>query len=218
MNYIYDILVNFNREALEFYEWDKTDNIEHIRRIPLFKINSKTLKDLKNNIVKVNEKFLEKINEKTEMYINKMIDYLEYASIFTDGSDLVVIEFSKSGENILKSMMLIDEAEEVLDESELLNETNIEYDIIKVNNVKQFLTRNQKKILSYLKNEIDQLIKNKNFNKLKYLYYEWYDTKIDNMEKIINDLYKIIDIDFSNKHIKFYDLIKFSNNKTDIQA
>ena len=218
MNYIYDILVNFNREALEFYEWDKTDNIEHIRRIPLFKINSKTLKDLKNNIVKVNEKFLEKINEKTEMYINKMIDYLEYASIFTDGSDLVVIEFSKSGENILKSMMLIDEAEEVLDESELLNETNIEYDIIKVNNVKQFLTRNQKKILSYLKNEIDQLIKNKNFNKLKYLYYEWYDTKIDNMEKIIDDLYKIIDIDFSNKHIKFYDLIKFSNNKTDIQA
>ena len=218
MNYIYDILVNFNSEALEFYEWDKTDNIEHIRRIPLFKINSKTLKDLKNNIVKVNEKFLEKINEKTEMYINKMIDYLKYASIFTDGSDLVVIEFSKSGENILKSMMLIDEAEEVLDESELLNETNIEYDIIKVNNVKQFLTRNQKKILSYLKNEIDQLIKNKNFNKLKYLYYEWYDTKIDNMEKIINDLYKIIDIDFSDKHIKFYDLIKFSNNKTDIQA
>lgn len=218
MNYIYDILVNFNdKELLEFYEWDKNDNIEHIRRIPLFKVNSKILKDFKNNKIKVDYEFLKEIKNKTEIFLNKMIEYIEYATIITDGSDLIVLEFSKNGEYLLKSSMLLDEAEEVLDESDLLNEINIKYEIIEYNKKSDFLTRNQRKILKYLKREIDYLIENKNFNKLKYLYYEWYDKKIDDIDEIKNDLYKILDLEFSEKHTNFYNLIKFSNTKKHIE-
>ena len=48
MNYIYDLLLNFNENIYEFYDWNKTDNIKHIKKIPIFKIDSKkneTIKD-----------------------------------------------------------------------------------------------------------------------------------------------------------------------------
>ena len=45
MNYIYDILVNFKETLYDFYEWNKNDNITHIRKIPLFRINDIFFKD-----------------------------------------------------------------------------------------------------------------------------------------------------------------------------
>ena len=40
MTYIYDILLNFKDELIEFYDWNKNDNIIHIRKIPLLKITA----------------------------------------------------------------------------------------------------------------------------------------------------------------------------------
>ena len=40
MTYIYDILLNFKEELIEFYDWNKNDNIIHIRKIPLLKISN----------------------------------------------------------------------------------------------------------------------------------------------------------------------------------
>lgn len=214
MNYIYDILVNFNdKEIYNFYEWEKTDNIEHLRRIPIFKIDSKTLKDFKNNRVKVCKDFIFKIKNKTELFHNKIIEFIEYASIFTDGSDLIIIEFSKDGEQILRSSMLLDEAEDALDESDLMLETHIDYEIIEKLNYDEFKTRNERKILNYIKKELNLLIKSKKYEKLKYLYFEWYNKKEDNVNKIIEGLNKILKLDFSSKHTKFFELIKFSNMK-----
>lgn len=214
MNYIYDILVNFNdKEIYNFYEWEKTDNIEHLRRIPIFKIDSKTLKDFKNNRVKVCKDFIFKIKNKTELFHNKIIEFIEYASIFTDGSDLIIIEFSKNGEQILRSSMLLDEAEDALDESDLMLETHIDYEIIEKLNYDEFKTRNERKILNYIKKELNLLIKSKKYEKLKYLYFEWYNKKEDNVNKIIEGLNKILKLDFSSKHTKFFELIKFSNMK-----
>ena len=44
MIYVYDILLNLQpiEESLEFYEWKQDDLIEHIKKVPLFKV-SKTL-------------------------------------------------------------------------------------------------------------------------------------------------------------------------------
>ena len=40
MKNVYDILVNFKKRAYEFYEWNKEDDIEHIKVIPSFKESS----------------------------------------------------------------------------------------------------------------------------------------------------------------------------------
>ena len=62
MIYIYDILLNFNNERLiDFYEWEVTDDIYDIKRIPLFRVDSKTINDLEFNTVKFNNEFLDKI-------------------------------------------------------------------------------------------------------------------------------------------------------------
>ena len=61
MNYIYDILLNFNRQLYDFFEWNLSDNIIHVRKIPLFRIDSKTLLTIRDNKVKVDSSFLEKI-------------------------------------------------------------------------------------------------------------------------------------------------------------
>lgn len=214
MNYIYDILVNFNeKEVYDFYEWEKTDNIEHLRRIPIFKVNTSTLKDLKKNRVKISNDFLLRLKNKTEIFCNKLIQFIEYASIFTDGSDLVVTEFSKEGEQILKSSMLLDEALDALDESDFMNETSIEYKVIEKLNYDEFKTRNERKIFDYIKKELNNLIKSKNYDKLKYLYFEWYNKKEKNINKIIEELNKILNLEFSSKHTKLFELIKFSNMK-----
>ena len=65
MNYIYDILLNFKEEYYDFYDWNKNDNIVHIRKIPILKIDTIDLYNIKNNKIKIELKFLEKIRNKT---------------------------------------------------------------------------------------------------------------------------------------------------------
>lgn len=214
MNFIYDILVNLNeKEVYEFFEWDQKDNIEHIRRIPIFKISSKSLMDFKYNNIKIDKNFLLKIKNKTELFSNKFVDYIEYASIFTDGYDLIILEFSKNGECLLKSSMLLDEMEDTLSESEILNESDIKYEVIQKNKKNEFLTRKQKYIFEYIKKELNYLLKNKKNEKLKYLYYEWYNKKSENINYITNKLQDILKQEFSPKHISLFELIKLSNMK-----
>ncbi|MBE6153723.1 MAG: DUF3603 family protein [Firmicutes bacterium] len=215
MNYIYDILVNFNdKEVYEFFEWEKDDNIEHIRKIPIFKVKPQEFNDFKNNKIKVDQSFLNKIKNKTEMFCNTSIEYIEYCAIITDGMDLVVIEFDKEGEYILKSSMLLDEMEDTLDESELIDDENIKYTVLnKEININRFVTRFENKIKSEIELEIKKLVENKNFKKLKYLYYEWFNKKNNDIDSIINNLSNITNEEISKKHISFLELINLSNMK-----
>ena len=215
MNNIYDIVVNFNdKEIYEFFEWDKYDNIEHLRKIPIFKVKSKVFNDFKNNCVKVDKSFLNKIQNKTEKFTDTAVGMIEYASIITDGMDLVVIEFGSEGDSLLKSSMLLDESEDTLDESDLLNVVEIPYNIIEQNKIhNRFITRHQSEVINYISTEINNLIKKKNHSKLKYLYYEWFNEKESNINLIIDSLKDILNEDFSSKHISFFELLKLSNMK-----
>ena len=39
MLYIYDILLNWCRDKLyDFFEWEKTDKLEHVKKIPLIRV------------------------------------------------------------------------------------------------------------------------------------------------------------------------------------
>ena len=48
MTYIYDIVLNFNNDFYEFYEWDKNDNLTLIKKIPLIKVESDFLDQVFN--------------------------------------------------------------------------------------------------------------------------------------------------------------------------
>ena len=49
MNYIYDVVLNLQKEYYDFYEWNQNDNIFHMRKIPIIKINKKQLLEIKTH-------------------------------------------------------------------------------------------------------------------------------------------------------------------------
>ena len=48
MIYTYDILLNWtkNLHLIEFFEWNLEDDLEHIKKIPIFRVSDKVIKDL----------------------------------------------------------------------------------------------------------------------------------------------------------------------------
>ena len=95
MNYIYDLLLNFNEKIYDFYDWNKTDNIRHIKKIPIFKISSSKMKIIKNNKIYFDKTFLDKIYKKTEEFTIKKNRYINYACLFTDGLEVIGIKYDK---------------------------------------------------------------------------------------------------------------------------
>ena len=65
MNYIYDIVLNFNKEYYDFFQWNKKDSIINIKKIPLFIVNNDIFNSMKYDLVSVNSLFIDSIKDKT---------------------------------------------------------------------------------------------------------------------------------------------------------
>ena len=100
MNYIYDIYLNLNEKNFDFFDWNKNDKLIHIKKIPVFKINEADLKELINNQIKINEDFLLKIYNKTEIW--NSIEKIKYCALFSIYTTIIAIEFDKQGKSIKK--------------------------------------------------------------------------------------------------------------------
>ena len=106
---VYDILINLidSERVYEFFEWSIKDNIEHIKKIPLVKVTTNFLDTCINNCVIIENEFLDKIYQKTEVYNNDKIGVIEYACLFTDGYKVIAIEFNNEGKSLYKSYLYI---------------------------------------------------------------------------------------------------------------
>ncbi len=200
MNYIYDILLNFNEKYYDFYEWD--ENIVHIKKIPIFKISNKQLKTIFENKVKIDLN----IKNKTEVFNNKSINS---CIVFSDEFGFAV-KFDKDGSVIERSSLLFEDLEDVLDnklESKILNIEVIEP--IKNN----FLIKEDDILYNYIVKEINKLIKNKDYNALSYIYYECFNTKESDLKKVIKKIKNITLNDFYNYGEKIYGILKLTTNK-----
>ena len=155
MNFIYDILVNFNDDLYDFYEWNLGDNVTHIRKIPLFKVSTETLEMLKNCNVKVDLDFLKKIENRTEKFTSRDVEKIVYSALFSDLNDVFALKFNEKGNNIKISKLLIDESEEVLDVVERCSEINIKLDVLKPKKINKSIIRKLK-----LKKKLNNLIPN----------------------------------------------------------
>lgn len=204
MNYIYDITLNFNRNNIyEFYEWREEDSPEFILKIPLFKIDKETFFDFKNNDVIVGKKFLETLEDKTEVYTPSSISIIRYACVFIYDSSSIAIEFDSEGNSYMKSNISIDEELEIIESSENIKYTIIDYKIKnKVKSKNKFVTRKEFEMADYLLSKLDNMIKNNEISKLKYIFYELYNEKLDDIDKIYSKLLNVI----NNSDSKFYKL------------
>ena len=111
MNYIYYVVLNFNKHYCEFFEWKKTDKIMNVKKIPTFKVSCDDLRDLKFNEIKLNKKFIDKIFQLTLFYNKK--DNYDYMCLVSSCNEAIGLMFDKEGNIIKRSSLVFDEEEEV---------------------------------------------------------------------------------------------------------
>ena len=208
MNYFYDIKVNFDEKQLyEFYEWQKKDNIERIKKIPLNLVSSKTMKDFLSYNIVVEKSFLEKIINKTENYNGEKI---KYASIFADSKTSLVVEFNEEGKSMFKSKLLLNDDLNIIEIVHNLNKTILKYSIEKEKKVLRTTLRQETEIKKVLNLEIDTFYEKKDVLKLKYLYYEWLNEKNNDIDKIYKILKEKLKEDLTKRTFEIYEIIKLS--------
>lgn len=205
MNFIYDILLNFNKEYYEFYEWNLDDDICHIRKMPIFKLTTKQLTDMFNNEIQVESNFMKYIYNKTEVFTKNEIKTINYACLISDGDNVLAVKFNKNGVIISKSSLLIEEEEEVTDLVLRMKLKSIDYKITKIGNHFQFKTRKEKEIEKFIKTKIKE---ETNLEKLRYLYFDCFGKKELDRDKIINRIRKEIDTNWDEIYLKIYNFFK----------
>lgn len=218
MIYIYDILLNFCDPDIiyDFYEWNQNDTIENIKRIKLVHVERDVLDKLLYYNVKIDSNFLIKFYRTCEVYTSKKIKIIDYCLLFSDGDRVIAIEFDKEGKSIYKSKLLIDEEEEIAILASNLETSSFEYDVFDKILDNRFFTRNEILIRKYLMKEIEECYDSKNYNKLKFLYQEYFDNEDISYSNMKEELINSMKLSIDNKHKNIYQLLKATNKKKQV--
>ena len=208
MIYIYDILLNFNDNLIEYFEWEDKDNIKYIKKISVFKTNQNTIKDIINNDIILEEKFINNIPK----YEMNGLKNSRSVCLLTDG--LIVVGLLINDRKIISiSRLLLDEEKEILELTNNLEEISISYEIInKKDKNRNNLTRKELVIRNKLLTELNSLYDNKQYNKIYYLYYEYTNKENKNPEYTYNFLINTLN-NFNNKHLKLHNILLLSDKK-----
>ena len=201
MNFIYDIVLNFNKDFYNFFEWNKNDNIINVKKIPIFLIDNDTFTSMKYDNVIVSKEFINLIRDKTYTYTRSK---LGISCLISNNKEVIAVLFNDNGNLIKRSSLMLDEEEEVLDEIE--NDSLYKINIIKrrkvnIENVNRNIKEKKDFLIKYINEE-------KNDINLKYLYYDYFEKDENNIKIIKNELIKEIKNNWNKKLNNFYDTVK----------
>lgn len=175
MEYIYDVLLNFQDEYYDFYEWQAQDKTKNIKRILMYIVNNKTYLSLKYNNVTIN---VNTLPQKNKMFL------------ITNGMEVMGIIINDQGKVIKKSSLLIDEAAEIINNLKKTKPTKIEFTKV-IKKAINFESRIQRERKKYINNFLLNIDKEKDIYLLKYLYHEINNKEEENIEKIYSDLMEL---------------------------
>ena len=189
MNYIYDIVLNFNSNYYEFYEWNKNDNIINIRKIPTFKVDNQTYYDFKFNDITVKNDFLKLIEDETSIYLGNTNKYM---CIITNSKEAIGVMFNKNGLIIKKSSLIIDEENEVLELAYDIENTKIDYQVNRVCKKMRLISRSEGEKKKKIINNLNHLFKINNYELIRYIYYDAFLKEEKDVNKIYDELINVI--------------------------
>ena len=209
MNYVFDVFLNFNKELYNFYEWNDEDEVLYFLKIPVFKIEDELINDFIYNDIKVDNLFLKKIYNKSQIYFKKSNKINDYSCIITSSKYVVGLNFDRNGYINSRSFLSLEEESEVIEFSKFIKYSIINYKVIRRNNIKEnYLTRKEKSDISSIKKFLNDLEKNKKIDELKYLYYELFNIQEDDYKKIKVKLDNILSSS-DKKREKLFEIIKY---------
>ena len=216
MRFIYDIVVNYENNFFEFYEWEKEDNIINIKKMPLFLVNNETYKIIKYESVTINSTFVDKIRDKTFAY-NKI--KIGPSCLITNGMEVIGILCNDKGEVIKDNPMHEDNIFmcEYMTGVKTIAKVAYEaadidiYDIdiikrkkINKNNINRREAERREFLINYINSE------NNNSN-LKYLYYDYFEKENEDISLIKKELINEIKHNWNKKLNSFYETAKIIN-------
>ena len=186
MKNIYDILVNFKKIPYEFYDWNKEDDVKHVKKMPSIKVRDSALYDIFYNEVKISKNFLDQIKDKTEIFFGRAIKKVKYACVIYNDDVALSILLNDNGEIIGKSKLLFDEEEDVLKDD--VPSKEIDYEVIKKPKKINGLTRREAKIVLLLSKYLDKIHESKKNDEIKYMYFECFNKVEEDNEKAYKNL------------------------------
>ncbi len=206
MKYVYDIILNFNEKYYDFFQWNTNDNIDYIKKIPVYKVSNEVIRDLILNKIQVNKSFVDEIYNKCEIYTNVGIEKIEYVCLFCSEDTVIGIEFNSNGKSLYKSDLIIDESIDIIRFMEKSKISKIDYKLIEHHKI-NFITRKEENMIKFIKSELKDMYMNDKIDKLKYIYYECFGKDEINISKINIDLERYM-VDNTSK---LFDLLKLTS-------
>lgn len=188
MDYIYDIVLNFQSNYYDFFEWKSTDKVINVKKIPVYIVNNEDYLNLKYNEVILDRKNLPK---QIKMFL------------ITNGVEVMGLLLDNEGKIIKRSSLLFDEADEVLEEKETIKALPLKY---KKNISKSHPLNSRINIekMKYLEKYFSNIDIKKDEYLLKYIYHEIYNKEENNINKVYQELKELINNDIN----KIYSSIK----------
>lgn len=174
MNYVYDILSNFNQELYDFYDWDKNDNFTHLRKVPSFRVSKEVLVDLMFKKVKIKGNLLKLIKDKTQVFTKEGVDVIEYCFVVSDSVNSLGVILDEDGIIYKRSKFLVSEELEINKCLKTSKIYNVEYNLLSSKTHYSNMTRNEEKVTNLILNELELIMDST--DKIDYLYYEWFNT------------------------------------------
>ncbi len=212
MYYYYDILLNFgsDNELFSFYEWEKDDAVEFVKKVPLFRVSTETFLDNLKYQVQYEKEVISLIQNKTIVKANANVS--ENLMIISDNKNALALEIGLDGTVIGRSKLLLEDEENLLEILYTMKETHFDY-----KKIKKYKNRNSlrqiEKIKKLIKCELDTLYESKNVSKLKFLYYEWFNKSGKNIDLMYHEMQEKLSKEYNANLKKIYDFIKISYNK-----
>ena len=212
MNYIYDILLNFQDEYYDFFEWNPNDKITHIKKAPIIKISNEDLTTIREYEIKFSDEFLKQIYNKTQIFKKYDINIVNYICIFCSDKETIGVKMNKNGIVTGKSSLLLDENDEILEVSENMEITRINVWPHHKIKTPKFHTRKEIVESKETIKKLQHLFKNGEENKLNYLFFECFGKKETDINKafnkIKNEVYK-----YNDNYNKINDFLKIISQK-----
>lgn len=208
MNYIFDITLNLNDVYYDFFEWNKNDTFIHVRKIPIFKINNLDFCNIFNNNVVLENDFFMKIKNKTEIYGKK--NKTDSFCLFYAYDNIFAVSFNEEGLSKKISSLAVDDELDILENTKLKTK-EINYKIIN-NRKKLKQTRYEIKNKIFLQKQINSLNIDKDSDKIKYLYFEYFNHFNDDTENALETLKNKLNDEQINDNLRHFFKLSGSQN------
>lgn len=177
MEYYYDIYLNFDEYPINYYEWEASDDIERILKIPVIKVED-----------------VKKIIE-----YHSIIKDVPNRFIISDGINSIALELINKKVAYLSSLSYSDE-ESVNELAHNLSTTELDITFLDKREIPFELRKESKNKKMFI-----SLINTANPELLKYVYYDLTNKTLNNPDKIKDILLKDISNNFNDKYIELYE-------------